>query len=468
VGRWRALVVAAVAAALTAGWAGADDVLRFETDDWILTAPAALGTLADLELNARGTQICHDEIEGVIGHRPTNVAKFTMTWQIGGGPISYATTTGVVSLVPSASGWPLSDPATFPFRSRLVRDGICFGPHEVTHVLTWESHGPLWPNEGFATFTDRMYDSTTWRCCAEPLRTTFSCDETGYTYGPERRAYRDLSPFTIDTVSYHTAACYWWEIHRLGGLPAIRGVLASMRRERPRSDGQVVEHANLVLNTELRPVLARYGFTPAELEAAPPTRSGLTCTLIGSDAADTIAGTAGIDLVCGLAGTDSLGGGDGDDRLDGGNDGDRLAGDAGADTLIGAGGPDSASGGPGNDRLEGGMDNDRLGGDQGADTVLAGAGTDVLFGGGDNDRLDGGLGNDRLSGDAGTDTLLAGAGADVLTGGAGGDRLDGGAGADLLEARDGRRDVVIGGPGRDRARVDRGLDRVVGVEVLLR
>jgi Ca2+-binding RTX toxin-like protein len=55
-----------------------------------------------------------------------------------------------------------------------------------------------------------------------------------------------------------------------------------------------------------------------------------------------------------------------------------------------------------------------------------------------------------------------------VTGGAGSYVLDGGAGADLLNARDGRRDVVVGGPGRDRARVDRRLDRVVGVEVLLR
>jgi hypothetical protein len=29
-------------------------------------------------------------------------------------------------------------------------------------------------------------------------------------------------------------------------------------------------------------------------------------------------------------------------------------------------------------------------------------------------------------------------------------------------------DTVIGGPGRDRARIDRGLDRLVGIEVVLR
>jgi hypothetical protein len=424
------LLLALASALALATSALAEDMLRAETDDWILTAPAALGTQADLDLNARGVQLCHDEIEKVIGHRPMNAVKFTMTWQIGGGPTSYATTTGVVSLVPTAA-WPLVDPVTRGFRERLVRDGICFGPHEITHVLTWESYGSLWPNEGFATFTDRMYDSTTWRCCSEPLRMTLSCDESGYSFGPERRGYRDLSPFSIDTVSYHTAACYWWEIHRLGGLPAIRGVLASMRRERPRSDGQIVEHANLVLNADLRHVLARFGFTPAELVASPLTRAGLACTLIGAESNDTFAGTAGVDLMCGLAGNDSLGAGDGDDRIDGGEGDDRLAGDAGADTVLGAGGNDAASGGPGADRVAGGP------------------------------------GNDRLGGDGGADRLSAGSGADVLTGGAGADRLHGGSGADVLNARDGRRDVVIGGPGRDRARIDRGVDLVVGVEVLL-
>ena len=45
--------------------------------------------------------------------------------------------------------------------------------------------------------------------------------------------------------------------------------------------------------------------------------------------------------------------------------------------------------------------------------------------------------------------------------------LEGGEGADTIIARDGRRDVVSGGPGKDSARVDRGRDRVTGVERLL-
>ena len=302
----------------------AEELLRAETDDWVLTAPAVLGSEADLELNARGAQLCHDEIERVIGHRPRTSGKFTMTWQIGGGPISYALPTGVVSLVPSAD-WRLVDPDAFGFRQRLVDERICFGPHEITHVLSWESFGARWANEGFATFTDRLYDSTTWGCCTEPVRTRQSCDETGYTYGPERHGYADLSPFTVDTVSYHTAACYWWEVHRRGGLFAIRGVLASMRRAPPRSAGEVVEHANLVLNAELRPALMRYGFTTEELAAAPLTRAGLACTLIGTAAGDGIGGTPGLDLICGLGGAD------------------RLAGHAGADVILGGARPRMSS-----------------------------------------------------------------------------------------------------------------------------
>ena len=41
----------------------------------------------------------------------------------------------------------------------------------------------------------------------------------------------------------------------------------------------------------------------------------------------------------------------------------------------------------------------------------------------------------------------------------------GGAGNDTIYARDGHRDVVDGGPGRDVAYLDRKLDRATNVEV---
>jgi Ca2+-binding RTX toxin-like protein len=60
---------------------------------------------------------------------------------------------------------------------------------------------------------------------------------------------------------------------------------------------------------------------------------------------------------------------------------------------------------------------------------------------------------------------MGGAGADVLRGGVGRDVLEGGAGDDTIFARDGRRDAVDGGAGKDEARLDRGVDRVVAIEL---
>lgn len=93
-------------------------------------------------------------------------------------------------------------------------------------------------------------------------------------------------------------------------------------------------------------------------------------------------------------------------------------------------------------------------GTPGADTLVGTAGRDVICGLG---------GNDIIRGRGGTDVLVGAGGADRLDGGAGQDRLLGGAGADTLLARDRTRDVVDGGAGTDRARVD-GSDSVRRVE----
>jgi hypothetical protein len=42
--------------------------------------------------------------------------------------------------------------------------------------------------------------------------------------------------------------------------------------------------------------------------------------------------------------------------------------------------------------------------------------------------------------------------------------LSGGAGADFLDTRDGNRDLLNGGPGFDRGRIDRRLDTLISVE----
>jgi dipeptidyl aminopeptidase/acylaminoacyl peptidase len=83
-----------------------------------------------------------------------------------------------------------------------------------------------------------------------------------------------------------------------------------------------------------------------------------------------------------------------------------------------------------------------------------------------DDKLTGSPFLDFLRGLSGDDVLRGLGGRDHLYGATGRDRLEGGEGSDTIFARDGRRDVVVGGPGKDYAQVDR-LDRVTGIEQLL-
>jgi Ca2+-binding RTX toxin-like protein len=106
------------------------------------------------------------------------------------------------------------------------------------------------------------------------------------------------------------------------------------------------------------------------------------------------------------------------------------------------------TGGPGNDRLLGGSS---------SDTFRGGTGDDVLVGHHGDDRLLGGPGNDQLR---------AGPGNDTLSGGRGTDALRGDAGRDTLLSRDGVRDDVDGGGGRDQAEVDRRRDHIRRIELL--
>ncbi len=93
-------------------------------------------------------------------------------------------------------------------------------------------------------------------------------------------------------------------------------------------------------------------------------------------------------------------------------------------------------------------------GSNGPDVIRGTPGNDVICGRGGNDVIDGRGGHDLLVGGKGRDRVHGGSGNDLLVGGPGADRLLGGAGADTFYARDRTRDVVKGGPGRDRARVD--------------
>ena len=251
-------------------------------------------------------------------------------------------------------------PESRAVRQQIVDSAICFGPPRGhARALTWESFRLAWANEGFATFTDLIYDGLPpWSCCREPAPIQQTCDETGY--GPPAVSATNTATSASSRSTSGTTAprrASGSKLHELGGFPAIRGVLAGMRVRLPETTGGLVALASRVVNVDLRPLVARYGFEPSELEAAPVVLAG--CTLIGTAQGERIVGTGGPDTICGLAGNDPL------------------------------------------------------------------------------------------------------------TGGAGADILDGGAGADTLNARDGRRDVVRGGPGRDSARIDRSLDRVIGVERLL-
>jgi hypothetical protein len=87
-------------------------------------------------------------------------------------------------------------------------------------------------------------------------------------------------------------------------------------------------------------------------------------------------------------------------------------------------------------------------------TIGGSARSDVISGSPGRDVICGRGGNDTINGRGGHDLLLGGAGTDRITGGGGRDSIYGGTGNDTLYARDGIRDTVNGGRGRDRARWD--------------
>ena len=173
-------------------------------------------------------------------------------------------------------------------------------------------------------------------------------------------------------------------------------------------------------------------------------------TITGTARADRIFARAGNDIVAALAGNDCVDLGTGADRGQGGAASDLLLGGAGGDRVRGGSGRDRMRGGAGNDRLAAGSGNDRVSGDSGKDRIGGNSGNDSVSGGSGNDSVSGSSGNDRIEGSSGNDRL---------TGGRGGDRLSGGSGSDRIDARDGRRDRIACGRGRDRVIADR-VDRV--------
>jgi Ca2+-binding RTX toxin-like protein len=133
----------------------------------------------------------------------------------------------------------------------------------------------------------------------------------------------------------------------------------------------------------------------------------------------------------------------------------------GGDPGGGGTGPGAGGGGPkppARKLIRGTPRADALMGGPGADTIFGLAGADILRGGAGNDVLRGGQGDDEIRGELGNDLVVGSVGHDVL---------HGGAGDDVVEARDGRRDRIRCGPGRDRVKADR-IDAVTGCETVAR
>ena len=190
--------------------------------------------------------------------------------------------------------------------------------------------------------------------------------------------------------------------------------------------------------------------------------------ITGTVRGDRIFGGTGNDIVDGLAGddcidlgpgTDTGQGGLGNDLILGGLGEDRMSGSSGNDGLRGGSSPDRINGGFGNDRLHGQAGGDRIAGSRGRDRVNGGSSNDVISSGSSNDRAAGDQGNDRINGNSGNDALFGNSGNDRITGSTGADRISGGGGNDRINSRDGRRDRLDCGRGRDRLIADR-FDRV--------
>ena len=187
-------------------------------------------------------------------------------------------------------------------------------------------------------------------------------------------------------------------------------------------DGAGGDTGNFDIYVEFTPTSTGGGGSTPPTPPPPPSATGATAgndTLFGTRANNIICGLGGSDLIRGLAGNDTI-----------------FGDQCGARARLSRHGARAAARDDGNDRLFGDTGNDRL------------------FGSGRNDRLFGGRGNDLLFGGRGNDLLVGGRGRDSLSGGRGRDRIN---------SRDGRRDTVNCGPGRDRLTRDR-RDRVRGCE----
>lgn len=106
---------------------------------------------------------------------------------------------------------------------------------------------------------------------------------------------------------------------------------------------------------------------------------------------------------------------------------------------------------------------DKLSGTTAGDRLRGLAGNDVLNGLDGPDCLDGGPGNDKLNGGPGKDSLVGGTGNDRLTGGTGVNKYSAGRGNDTVNARNGSKETVDCGAGKDSGVADK-KDKLRGCE----
>jgi Ca2+-binding RTX toxin-like protein len=101
-----------------------------------------------------------------------------------------------------------------------------------------------------------------------------------------------------------------------------------------------------------------------------------------------------------------------------------------------------------------------------AETFKGTGGDDRLVGTQGADEIFGKAGNDTIRGRGRIDLLVGGPGEDDLQGGLNFDEIYGGRGDDKIRAREGVRDQIDCGPGRDTAIVDRFEDGLFDCEII--
>jgi len=183
-----------------------------------------------------------------------------------------------------------------------------------------------------------------------------------------------------------------------------------------------------------------------------------------------IGGTDGDDTIIGGIGDDALWGRDGNDRIEGGDGADQIEGGPGDDIITDLSGPDVIEGGAGCDAISSGNDEDVIFGDAGQDFIVNSSELGEIFGGSGNDFIFDGHHNGHIRGGSGDDWMENLGGGEDLYQGDNGAAAEGGEpatkGNDVFIARGGNNDadmengddIVVDGPGIDRAEGQLGFD----------